>query len=133
MFFNNNNNFTGVNFDHSVLENDDFGLTGYGFEETNSEPSTRVPQVNGFDSDPTLAGLSTSEIVEWWLGPKLDDGVNQYTGSTLLDPSHSEFAGLYGSQIGDVPGTNGFLATSESYCTPSCVVNTGLNVNSSPR
>ena len=124
------NNFSGATFDYLVPENNDLGLTGYPFEVTNGGPSTRETSGSYFDT--SLAGLSTQEIVEWWLGPKSDCRADQYAGSTLLDCSRDEFAGPYDSQIGDAPGSNGFNS-GESYHTPSCVVNTGLDANTSPR
>jgi len=81
------------------------GSNTYPFETAGGESSTSVAQTSGSDLDPTLDTLSTAEIENWWLAPKQDGGAGQYTGSTLLDSSWGEFAGLYDTQAGCMSGT----------------------------
>jgi len=99
MYF--DNNFAGANaFGYPTL-----GPNTYPFETAGGEPSTSAARTSGSDLDPALDTLSTAEIENWWLAPKQDGGASQYMGSTLLDSSWDEFAGLYDTQAGYMSGT----------------------------
>ena len=132
MFFNDDNDFAGANFVYSIPEKSNFGFSGYHLEETNGEPSARATQTGGFDLDATVSGFGTAEDESWWLGPGSDGGAGQYAGSTLLNPSYDEFAGLYDFQAGYISGSNG-SHTGESCCSISPAMGMVLNASSSPR
>ena len=119
-----NNNFAGDNFGYSTPENNPC-FDGYPSEMTDRESSSSSARASGLKLDPTLAGLSTAEIEEWWLTPELDDTTGQYTGSTLLDYSCDKFAGAYWSQTDN--------STGKSHCILLSIVNTILNTENSHR
>ena len=102
MFF--NDNFAGAGFDYSTPENVNSDFSGYPYEVTNGESSSSSAQVSRLELNPTLAGLSTAEIEDWWLAPMSDGAAGRYMGSTLLGYSCDEFAGAYASQTGNDTG-----------------------------
>ena len=113
----NNNNILGAN----------FGFDG-SVQATNGEPSTSASQASGSSLDVMLAGLSATEIEEWWLGPGQNGSVGPYTGSTLLD-SDEELSGGSGSQTESTPNSN----ASESHRSLFSVVNAMFNADNSRR
>ena len=102
MFF--NTNFTGAGFDCSTPENANSDFNGYPYEVVNGASLSSSALVSGLELDPTLAGLDMAEIEDWWLAPKSDCAASQYTGSTVLEYSCNEFAGVYAFQTGNNTG-----------------------------
>ena len=124
MFF--NNNFAGAGFGYSTPGNANSDFNSYPFEVTNDESSTSAAQTSGSELDSTLAGISTTEIEDWWLAPRPDSGASQYMGSTLLDYPCDEFTGVYESQADPIPytGAGEFLLS---------VINTRSNTDNTRR
>lgn len=98
MFF--NNNFANTPFGYSIPENCDFDLNGHLFGLTDNGSLAQAAQADW----PDFNDLTAAEIESWWMAPSPGGNVDQYTGSTPLDPSYDEFAEEHDPQPGPSSG-----------------------------
>ena len=123
------NNFSNTHFGYPTPEDNNSGFNGYSFEVTNGESSTSAARAGGLELNPTLAGLSTADIEDWWLAPKSDGDAGEYSGSALLNYSWNGSAGVHVSYTGPTSGPD----TGEPRRSPLSVVNMIFNADNSRR
>jgi len=112
MFFN-DNGFADLFSGYSIPEDNNFVLNNHPLEPTYGGPADAA-LAGRFDLDATATGPSTVEIENWWLAPRPEGDTNEYLGSTLLGPSSSGYAGVYGSETESTSGAGGFTGEPHS-------------------